>query len=137
MSINKYGGIYYYIFWQAPDWSSSLCFQNFVCLLTLFAAFVCPHLMDEFNIEEGIDFPLTFVEIKVGNEEVISDDIVTSVGIDVDPNDAVNLTNFPFHSILMDMNFDLVGAERVTITWDMRFDRDYVFEVHNFVYLSG
>ena len=60
---------------------------------------------------------------------------MTSVGIDVHPNDAVILTDFPFHNRVMDMFFDLVGAERVTITFDVRSEPDEVIEVQYFAYI--
>ena len=82
--------------------------------------------MQEINVEE--DSIVLDIDVP-GNEEIDTDDIVTSRGINILPNETVIFTKL-YSSRIMDMSFDVIGAERVTIDFTRRtVQEDVLLEV--------
>ena len=93
------------------------------------SAFICPDLPVLIVVEEGtIQYN---IEVP-GNEAVDPNDVVTSGGVHLFPNDYIFIRFDSRPNRLMDMEFITVGAATVTLTFTLPQPPDVIIQVHVF-----
>ena len=95
------------------------------------SAFICPDgedvvVVEDDNIQLDLDVP--------GNDGVNPDDAVTSAGIDISPTDSLEVTPPQEGDTIrvMDVEFKVLGADTVTVTFTIPGGTDKVIEVSIF-----
>ena len=91
------------------------------------SAFICPDKLEVVVVEDGnvqleLDVP--------GNGGVNPNDAVTSDGLDIMPSDSLEVTSPDDGTVrVMDVEFTVLGADTVTVTFTRPDDDDDVIQV--------